>query len=63
MGTLKGYDLMKMMPGTNPKSVGLWSFMTMSEKLGWLNDTVALVTFESTDPMWMEMNITIWEWK
>jgi hypothetical protein len=63
MGTIKGYDLMKMMPGTNPKSVGLWSFMTMSEKLGWLNDTIALVTFDSTDPMWMEMNITIWEWK
>jgi len=63
MGTIKGYDLMKMVPGTNPKSVGLWSFMTMSEKLGWLNDTIALVTFEAADPMWMEMNITIWEWK
>jgi hypothetical protein len=37
--------------------------MTMSEKLAWLNDTVALVTFEAADPMWMELNITIWEWK
>ena len=30
MGTIKGYDLMKMVPGKNPTSVGLWSFMTMS---------------------------------
>jgi hypothetical protein len=63
MGIIKGFDLMKMIPGKNPTSVGLWSFMTMSEKLSWLNDTIALVTFEATDPMWMEMNITIWEWK
>jgi hypothetical protein len=63
MGTIKGYDLMKMVPGKNPTSVGLWSFMTMAEKLGWLNETIALVTFEAADPMWMEMNITIWEWK
>lgn len=63
MAVLKGFDLMKMVPGAKPTSVGLWSFMTMSEKLGWLNDTVALVTFEAADPMWMELNITIWEWK
>jgi hypothetical protein len=63
MGIIKGFDLMKMVPGAKPTSVGLWSFMTMSEKLGWLNDTIALVTFEAADPMWMEMNITIWEWK
>jgi hypothetical protein len=37
--------------------------MTMSEKLGWLNNTIAVVTFEATDPMWTEMNIAIWEWK
>jgi hypothetical protein len=54
---------MKMVPVTNPTNVGLWSFMTMSEKIGWLNDTIALVTFEATDPLWVEMNITIWEWK
>ena len=63
MGTLKGFDLMKMMPGEKPTSVGLWSFMTMSEKISWLNDTIAIVTFESLDPMWMEFNVTIWEWK
>ncbi|MCL5949302.1 MAG: hypothetical protein M1490_02350 [Candidatus Bathyarchaeota archaeon] len=63
VGTLKGFDLMKMMPGEKPTSVGLWSFMTMSEKLSWLNDTIAIVTFESFDPMWTEFNVTIWEWK
>ena len=63
MAILKGFDLMKMVPGAKPTSVGLWSFMTMSDKLAWLNETVALVTFEAADPMWMELNITIWEWK
>jgi len=63
MGTIRGLSLMKMVPGKNPTSVGLWTFMTMSEKLAWLNDTIALVTFEAADPMWMEMNVTIWEWK
>jgi len=63
MGILKGVSLMKMVMGQNPTSVGLWTFMTMSEKLGWLNDMIAVVTFEATDPMWTELNITIWEWK
>ncbi len=63
MGIVKGVSLMKMVIGKNPTSVGSWTFMTMSEKLGWLNDTIALVTFEATDPMWMELNVTIWEWK
>jgi hypothetical protein len=63
MAVLKGFDLMKMVPGAKPSSVGLWSFMTMSEKLGWLNETIVLVTFESLDPMWMEFNVAIWEWK
>ena len=63
MGVLKGFDLMKMKVGSNPAAVGLWSFMTMSEKLSWMNDLVALVTFEALDPMWMESNITIYEWK
>ncbi len=63
MGVLKGLDMMKMTAGRNPTAVGLWSFMTMSEKLGWMNDLVALVTFEALDPMWMESNITIYEWK
>jgi len=63
MCVLKGFDLMKMTAGQNPAAVGLWSFMTMSEKLAWLNTTIALVTFEALDPMWMESNITIYEWK
>jgi len=63
MCVLKGSDLMKMTAGGNPTAVGLWSFMTMSEKLGWMNDLVALVTFEALDPMWMESTITIFEWR
>jgi len=63
MGVLKGFGLMKMAMGGKPSSVGLWCFMTMSEKLGWMNDLIAVVTFEALDPMWMEFNITIHEWK
>jgi hypothetical protein len=63
MAVARGLDLMKMVPGAKPSSVGLWSFMTMSEKLGWLNDVIAVVTFEALDPMWMEFNVTIAEWK
>jgi hypothetical protein len=62
MCVLKGSDLMKMTEGRNPAAVGLWSFMTTSESLGWMNDLVALVTFEAQDPMWMESTITIYEW-
>jgi hypothetical protein len=63
MGVLKGYSLMKMKMGENPKAVGLWNFMTMSEKLSWLNELVALVTFEAQDPMWNNSIVTIYEWK
>jgi|WetSurMetagenome_2_1015567.scaffolds.fasta_scaffold722976_1 hypothetical protein len=63
MAVARGLDLMKMTPGAKPSSVGLWTFMTMSEKLGWLNDVIAVVTFEALDPMWMEFNVTISEWK
>jgi hypothetical protein len=63
MAVARGLDLMKMVPGAKPSSVGLWSFMTMSEKLGWLNEAIAVVTFEAMDPMWMEFNVTISEWK
>ncbi len=63
MGVLRGFDLMKMMAGGKPTSVGLWSFMTMSEKLSWMNNLIAVVTFEALDPMWMEFNVAIWEWK
>jgi len=60
MGVVKGFDLSKMEMG-KPMSVGLWTFM--SQKLTWLNELIALVTIEAMDPMWMEFNITIWEWK
>ncbi len=63
MAIVKGFDLMKMTVGKNPSSVGLYKFMTMSEKLAWLNDLIALVTFEALDPMWQEFNMTIYEWK
>ena len=62
MAILKGYDIAKMVDGKG-KSVGLWSFMTMSEKLSWLNDVIAVVTFDALDPMWQELNIAIYEWK
>jgi hypothetical protein len=61
MGTIKGFDVAKMM-GDKPMSVGLWTFMTMSDKLGWLNDVIAIATFEGVDPMWQEFNIAIYEW-
>jgi len=63
MGVLKGFDLMKMTMGGKPAAVGLMSFMTMSEKLGWMNDIIALVTFEALDTMWEQSNLTIYEWK
>jgi len=62
MAVMKGFDLMKM-SGAKPMSVGLWSFMTMSEKLGWMNDVIALVTFEALDMMWETFNVSIYEWK
>ncbi len=63
MGVVKGYGLMKMVPGGKPAAVSLWSFMTMSEKMMWMNDVIAVVTFEALDPMWMEFNISVHEWK
>jgi hypothetical protein len=63
MGVLKGFDLMKRGIGGMPSAVGLWMFMATSEKLSWMNDVVALVTFEALDPMWMESNIAIYESK
>jgi hypothetical protein len=61
MGVLKGYDISKMAEG-KASSVGLWSFMTMSEKLSWMNNLIAIVTFDALDPMWQEFNISIYEW-
>jgi hypothetical protein len=63
MAVLKGFDLMKMTMGANPTSVGLYTFMTMSPKLAWMNDLIALVTFEALDPMWENFTMTIYEWK
>ncbi len=63
MGILKGFDLSKMSMSGKPTAVGLMSFMTMSEKLAWMNDLIALVTFEALDPMWEQSNVTIYEWK
>ncbi len=63
MSVIKGFGLMKMATGGKPSAVSLWSFMTMSEKLGWMNDLIAVVTFEALDPMWMEFTISIHEWK
>jgi len=63
MCVLKGFDLMKMNVGGNPSAVGLWTFMATSEKLSWMNELIALVNFQALDPMWMEVNITIYEWK
>ena len=61
MGVLKGMDLAKMVEGKTV-SVGLWSFMTASEKLGWMNDTIAVAEFQALDPTWQDFNITIYEW-
>ena len=63
MGVLKGFGLMKMTMAAKPSAVALWSFMTVSEKLSWMNDTIVLVTYEAQDIMWNEFNITIYEWK
>jgi len=62
MGVLKGSDLSKM-TGTKPGSVGLFSMMTMSEKLSWINEVIAIIAIEALDPMWEQFNITIYEWK
>jgi len=62
-GVIKGYGLMKMTMNGKPSAVSLWCFMTMSEKLAWMNDLIAVVTFEALDPMWTEFNMMIHEWK
>ncbi len=62
MGVLKGFALSKMMQGKS-MAVSLWHFMTTSEKLGWMNDIICVASYEPLDPMWMELNLTIYEWK
>ncbi len=44
------------------KSVEIWSFMTASQRLSWVNETVAIVTQEG-DPAWKEFTISINKWK
>jgi hypothetical protein len=64
MAVIKGHDLSKMSDSSGkPVGVGLWSFMTMSEKLSWMNNIIAVITMEALDPMWETSNITIYEWK
>ncbi|HML04104.1 MAG TPA: hypothetical protein VK487_12130 [Candidatus Bathyarchaeia archaeon] len=62
MGVLKGFALSKRVQNKST-AVGVWHFMTNSEKLGWINDLIAVVSYEPVDPMWMELNLTIYEWK
>ncbi len=45
----------------NQKSIETWHFRTASERLGWLNNTVAFVT-QRGDPAWKEFTISINEW-
>ncbi|MGA2680986.1 MAG: hypothetical protein ABSF44_04210 [Candidatus Bathyarchaeia archaeon] len=61
MAVVKGSGVGKVEMGKS-KSVGVWSFMSMSPKLAWMNTAVALVTLEG-DPSWMEFDVAIWEWK
>lgn len=61
MGVLKGMDIAKM-SADKTISVGLWGFMTSSEKLSWMNDLIAVVEFEALDPMWQDFNVKIYEW-
>jgi hypothetical protein len=44
------------------KGVSIGSFMTMSEKLGWMNKLVTIGITEG-DPQWMESTIAVHEWK
>lgn len=61
MAVIKGSGYGKPEMGKG-KGVGIWSFMTMSQKLGWMNMTVALTTQEG-DAQWMEFDVVVWEWK
>jgi hypothetical protein len=42
--------------GAKGKGVGIWNFMTMSQKLAWMNMTVAITTQEGA-PKWKEFDI------
>ena len=61
MAVIKGTGYGKPETGKG-KGVGIWSFMTMSPNLSWMNTTVALTTQEG-DAQWMEFDVVVWEWK
>ena len=44
------------------KSLEIWTFVTASKTLSWLNEVVAFVTQEG-DPAWKEFKLTVNEWK
>jgi hypothetical protein len=48
--------------GKSGKSVFLMSLMTMSPKLAWMNNLIAIMTQEG-DPQWMEFEFAVNEWK
>jgi hypothetical protein len=43
------------------KSLEIWNFATASKTIGWLNDTIAIVTQEG-DPAWKDFKVKINEW-
>jgi hypothetical protein len=61
MAVIKGSGYGKPEAGKG-KGLGIWSFMTMSQKLNWMNMTVTLTTQEG-DAQWMEFDVVVWEWK
>jgi hypothetical protein len=61
MAVIKGTGYGKPEMGKG-KGVGIWSFMTMSPTLAWMNTAVALVTQEG-DAQWTEFDCVVWEWK
>jgi len=61
MAVIKGSGYGKPEMGKG-KGLGIWSFMTMSQKLNWMNMTVALTTQEG-DAQWSEFDVVVWEWK
>ncbi len=46
--------------GNEGKGVNVWSFMTMSPKLAWLNQTLAIMSQSGDSQL---SDIEVWEWK
>jgi len=61
MAVIKGSGCGKPEAGKS-KGLAIWSFMTMSQKLDWMNITVALTTQEG-DAQWSEFDVVVWELK